>query len=85
MKSVGEAMAIGRTFKASLQKCLRYLEFGLSGLGADGSGQLATGVSCAWCQWESASITNIEVKGAWVSCQPRCLGFGEESRDANES
>ena len=26
MKSVGEAMAIGRTFKESLQKCLRPLE-----------------------------------------------------------
>ena len=36
MKSVGEAMAIGRTFKESLQKCLRSLEIGRSGLGADG-------------------------------------------------
>jgi len=26
MKSVGKAMAIGRTFKESLQKCLRSLE-----------------------------------------------------------
>ena len=32
MKSVGEAMAIGRTFKESLQKGLRSLEVGLSGL-----------------------------------------------------
>ncbi|CAN5831027.1 carbamoyl-phosphate synthase large subunit [soil metagenome] len=38
MKSVGEAMAIGRTFKESLQKALRSLEikrFGLIGDGAD--------------------------------------------------
>ena len=38
MKSVGEAMAIGRTFKESLQKALRSLEikrFGLCGDGAD--------------------------------------------------
>ncbi len=35
-KSVGEAMAIGRTFKESLQKCLRSLEIGRSGLGGDG-------------------------------------------------
>ncbi len=38
MKSVGEAMAIGRTFKESLQKALRSLEikrFGLLGDGAD--------------------------------------------------
>jgi len=32
MKSVGEAMAIGRNFKESLQKALRSLEIGLSGL-----------------------------------------------------
>ncbi len=32
MKSVGEAMAIGRTFRESLQKALRSLETGLSGL-----------------------------------------------------
>src|SRR5437660_895881 len=37
MKSVGEAMAIGRTFKESLQKCLRSLEIGRSGLGGDGT------------------------------------------------
>jgi carbamoyl-phosphate synthase large subunit len=36
MKSVGEAMSIGRTFKESLQKCLRSLEIGRSGLGGDG-------------------------------------------------
>ena len=36
MKSVGEAMAIGRTFKESLQKCLRSLEIGRSCLGGDG-------------------------------------------------
>src|SRR6201985_354135 len=36
MKSVGEAMAIGRTVKESLQKCLRSLEIGRSGLGGDG-------------------------------------------------
>ncbi|RPJ04655.1 MAG: carbamoyl-phosphate synthase large subunit, partial [Deltaproteobacteria bacterium] len=36
MKSVGEAMAIGRTFKEALQKGLRSLEIGRYGLGADG-------------------------------------------------
>jgi carbamoyl-phosphate synthase large subunit len=36
MKSVGEIMAIGRTFKEALQKGLRSLEIGRSGLGADG-------------------------------------------------
>src|SRR5262249_14885537 len=32
MKSVGEAMAIGRTFQESLQKALRSLETGITGL-----------------------------------------------------
>ena len=34
MKSVGEVMAIGRTFKESFQKALRGLETGVSGLGS---------------------------------------------------
>ncbi len=36
MKSVGEAMGIGKTFKQSFQKALRSLELGRSGFGADG-------------------------------------------------
>jgi carbamoyl-phosphate synthase large subunit len=36
MKSVGEAMAIGRTFKESMQKCLRSLEVGARGFGGGG-------------------------------------------------
>ena len=37
MRSVGEAMAIGRTFPEALQKALRSLENGRAGLGADAS------------------------------------------------
>ena len=36
MKSVGEVMSVGKTFKQSLQKALRSLETGRSGFGADG-------------------------------------------------
>ncbi len=36
MKSVGEAMAIGRTFKEALQKAIRSLEIDRYGLGCDG-------------------------------------------------
>ncbi|GMU93311.1 MAG: carbamoyl-phosphate synthase large chain [Candidatus Hydrogenedentota bacterium] len=43
MKSVGEAMSIGRTFKESLQKGLRSLETGRFGLGADGKDKSITG------------------------------------------
>ncbi len=38
MKAVGEAMAIGRTFKESMQKALRSLETGRFGFGFDGKG-----------------------------------------------
>jgi carbamoyl-phosphate synthase large subunit len=43
MKSVGEAMSIGRTFKESLQKGLRSLETGRFGLGCDGKTRPLTG------------------------------------------
>jgi len=52
MKSVGEAMAVGRSFQESLQKALRSMETGLSGLdevaipGADG-GRRADAVRAA--------------------------------------
>ncbi|MBP1719385.1 MAG: carbamoyl-phosphate synthase, large subunit, partial [Deltaproteobacteria bacterium] len=41
MKSVGEAMAIGRTFKEALQKAIRSLEVGRFGLGGDGRGEVS--------------------------------------------
>ncbi|PYL17608.1 MAG: carbamoyl-phosphate synthase subunit L, partial [Verrucomicrobia bacterium] len=41
MKSVGEAMAIGRTFKEALQKALRSLEIKRFGLAMDGKRPLA--------------------------------------------
>ncbi|MHB1335731.1 MAG: carbamoyl-phosphate synthase large subunit [Candidatus Humimicrobiaceae bacterium] len=40
MKSVGEAMAIGRTFKEALQKSIRSLEIDRFGLGSDGKEKL---------------------------------------------
>ncbi len=40
MKSVGEAMSIGRTFKEALQKGLRSMEIGAPGLGYDFRGEL---------------------------------------------
>jgi carbamoyl-phosphate synthase large subunit len=43
MKSVGETMAIGRTFKEALQKGLRSLEIGRFGFGADGKDRLEDG------------------------------------------
>ncbi|HEY3374325.1 MAG TPA: carbamoyl-phosphate synthase large subunit [Candidatus Aquicultor sp.] len=40
MKSVGEAMAIGRTFKESLQKAIRSLEIDRYGLSGDGKDEI---------------------------------------------
>jgi len=52
MKSVGETMAIGRTFKEALQKGLRGLEIDRFGFGADGKGidpyQLSVNEQSAW-------------------------------------
>ncbi len=45
MKSVGEAMSIGRTFKQSFQKACRSLEIGRFGFGADGKDAAFEGMS----------------------------------------
>ncbi len=44
MKSVGEVMAIGRTFKEALQKAFRSLEVGRDGYGLHASDPILTGV-----------------------------------------
>ncbi len=45
MKSVGEAMSIGRTFKEALQKGLRSLEIGRYGMGGDGKDFISPSLS----------------------------------------
>ncbi len=45
MKSVGEVMAIGRTFKESMQKALRSMETGRSGWGSDGKDPNISGLT----------------------------------------
>ncbi|MEK6269306.1 MAG: carbamoyl-phosphate synthase large subunit [Planctomycetales bacterium] len=54
MKSVGETMAIGRTFKESLQKALRGLEVGRFGIGCDGRD--------LWATKEQPSADAIQIK-----------------------
>jgi len=44
MKSVGETMAIGRTFKEALQKAIRSLEIGRFGLGSDSARPVYSGL-----------------------------------------
>src|SRR5512141_2598537 len=61
MKSVGETMAIGRTFKEALQKGLRSLEIGRYGLGADGKDKF---LSPAEIQNDALRLSILEkVKG----------------------
>jgi carbamoyl-phosphate synthase large subunit len=54
MKSVGETMAIGRTFKESFQKALRGLEVGSFGFGCDGKDR--------WGQADQPTRDEIRVK-----------------------
>jgi len=54
MKSVGETMAIGRTFKESFQKALRGLEVGSFGFGCDGKD--------LWGTPEQPSLDDVRAK-----------------------
>ena len=54
MKSVGETMAIGRTFKESFQKALRGLEVGSFGFGCDGKD--------LWGTPEQPSLEEVKTK-----------------------
>jgi carbamoyl-phosphate synthase large subunit len=54
MKSVGEVMAIGRTFKESFQKALRSLEIGHAGLERPSVPEGEEGMAALWSQIEVA-------------------------------
>ena len=58
MKSVGETMSIGRTFKQSLQKAVRSLEIGRAGLGLDGK------------DGEYEALTDEQLRGELI--RPNC-------------
>ncbi len=62
MKSVGETMSIGRTFKEALQKGLRSLEIGRYGFGADGKGLM-------YSEGKLPSVTEIKQKLATPNSQ----------------
>ena len=61
MKSVGEAMAIGRCFGESLQKALRSMETGLTGLNE---------VAFLGAKGDSESVTQSEIKSALAAPVP---------------
>jgi carbamoyl-phosphate synthase large subunit len=66
MKSVGEAMAIGRTFKESLQKALRSLEVGAWGFGG-GSAEYKPA---------PAAASGVTVPGGGLSASGKLPPFG---------
>ncbi len=55
MKSVGETMAIGRTFKEAFQKAIRSLEIGRFGFGGDGKDPLPGTVSKTELEYKLAT------------------------------
>ena len=94
MKSVGEAMAIGRTFKESLQKAMRSLEIGSFGFEpkVDLSGWRTTRVAATSCA-KSCSKPNSQrlwyigdaysarhdVPRRFISCRLSIRGFSKRS------
>ncbi len=72
MKSVGEVMAIGRTFQESLQKALRGLETGLDGLGSVTTLPLAGEEAAAALAYE-LRIAGRQPPAAGGRCLPRRL------------
>jgi len=64
MKSVGEAMAIGRTFKEALQKCMRSMEIKRSGYGLDANDKWLTAESLAQVTVGAESEVWLDTFGA---------------------
>ena len=83
MKSVGETMAIGRTFKEALQKGLRSLEIGRYGLGADGKDKILSPTEIPSESSRSQYLEEIREKTLHSQCgkdllHPICPAPGDE-------
>jgi carbamoyl-phosphate synthase large subunit len=68
MKSVGEAMAIGRTFRESFQKALRSLETGVTGLGSAEAAALAD-------EALAAQLTELRPERPWLVAEALRRGY----------
>ncbi len=68
MKSVGETMAIGRTFKESFQKALRGLEVGSFGFGCDGKDLWGTPAAADSIDEIRAKLADPERRAAPGTC-----------------
>jgi carbamoyl-phosphate synthase large subunit len=72
MKSVGEVMAIGRTFPEALQKALRGLESGRQGLGIDRKDPLLRGGSIPEEEIEANLSTPMADRIQWLRLALKC-------------
>jgi carbamoyl-phosphate synthase large subunit len=73
MKSVGEVMAIGRTFKESLQKAIRSLEIGHAGLESPTVPEGEEGIEALWKQIDRARPGRL-----WALAEAMRRGVGIE-------
>jgi carbamoyl-phosphate synthase large subunit len=71
MKSVGETMAIGRTFKEALQKALRGLEIGRFGLGCRPGGPPGAAAD----ESRAEALLARRTRSASSTCATRCGGM----------
>ena len=78
MKSVGETMAIGRTFKESFQKALRGLEVGRFGFGCDGNKDLWGGPLQPSEDEVQAKLANPGAERVWYLRYALKLGMSIE-------
>jgi len=78
MKSVGEAMSIGRTFKEALQKGVRSMEVKRFGLGLDSNdkwlksirGQSTSGADAVSSEDTGFPVEESKLSASWL-CHPR--------------
>jgi carbamoyl-phosphate synthase large subunit len=81
MRSVGEAMAIGRTFKESLQKALRSLETGLTGLDEVDAAACPRPTARATRSWRRSAGRRRTGSGSW----PRPTARGWTTADVRRA
>ena len=73
MKSVGEVMAIGRTFEEALQKAMRMLDVGLNGLSAELEGESIEDIENALSMpTDSILLTVVKAIKAGISVEKIC-------------
>jgi len=86
MKSVGEAMAIGRTFKEAFQKCIRSMEIQRAGFGLDRNDRWLTSAHERFAEGQADAYRTLRIREE-VADEAIMLGSrqGEAPADVDES